>query len=178
MARVKYLISWTYMCWGLFTLGIKSSPLCTHAPDFYPEGYGVQGTRYGSITTYSVLCPWQFRWSTKQISDWKENPAPWKWQFALSVSVLGCILHSTATSSVLLDAREMVSTGSICCQPIAARPALSTQASWSIQSTIVAMLLDDRHQDHRCRLFFFFFCYLLYVTQKRTRILKHHDAGN
>lgn len=26
--------------------------------------------------------------------------------------------------------------------------------------------------------FFFFFCYLLYVTQKRTRILKHHDAGN
>lgn len=25
---------------------------------------------------------------------------------------------------------------------------------------------------------FFYFCYLLHVTQKRTQILKHHDVGN
>lgn len=33
----EYLISWTYRLWGWLTLGIKSSPLCTRAPDFIPR---------------------------------------------------------------------------------------------------------------------------------------------
>lgn len=125
MARVRVPYFMNLQVMG-FTLGIKSSPLCTRALDFIPRTTEYNVRKYYYLY---ILCTQFMHISENLLSKYQTGRRIPHYENSRFASSVRRTLHFTATSCALLHVWGMVSTKSICCQPIAARPALSTQAS-------------------------------------------------